>query len=81
MSTETNPLVRANGGKRGLGSRLSIEPATIVWVLLIGVLLFLVALPMAKLIIVSFTTRSGAFTFANYITAYGRARYVDALVN
>jgi iron(III) transport system permease protein len=44
-------------------------------------LLFLVALPMAKLVIVSFTTRTGAFTFANYLTAYGRARYLDALIN
>ncbi len=52
-----------------------------MWLLLIAALLFLVALPMIKLIIVSFTTRAGAFTFANYLTAYGRARYLDALWN
>src|SRR5579872_1664736 len=63
------------------GWRVRIEPATFVWIALIAVLLFLVALPMTKLLIVSFTTRSGAFTLANYLTAYGRARYVDALVN
>jgi len=57
------------------------EPATFVWLALIAALLFLVALPMVKLVIVSFTTRTGAFTLANYLTAYGRARYVDALVN
>jgi iron(III) transport system permease protein len=58
-----------------------IEPATILWIALIAALLLLVALPMFKLLVVSFTTRSGSFTFANYLTAYGRARYVEALVN
>jgi iron(III) transport system permease protein len=66
---------------RAFGRGLPIEPATLVWIALIAVLLFLVALPMTKLLIVSFTTRSGAFTVANYITAYGRARYLDALIN
>jgi iron(III) transport system permease protein len=63
------------------GRGFRIEPATLVWITLVAALLFLVALPMTKLLIVSFTTRSGAFTFANYITAYGRARYLDALIN
>ncbi|HUD59345.1 MAG TPA: iron ABC transporter permease [Acetobacteraceae bacterium] len=61
--------------------RVRVEPATFVWIALIAVLLFLVALPMTKLLIVSFTTRGGAFTFANYLTAYGRERYIEALVN
>ncbi len=73
-------LSRVNGGGLGRGF-CRIEPATFVWLALIAALLFLVALPMIKLILVSFTTRAGAFTFANYLAAYGRARYVEALVN
>ncbi len=58
------------------------EPATLVWLLLLAALLFLVAGPIAKLLLVSFEARgTGLFTLANYGQAYGRARYVDALVN
>ena len=67
----------------GLLSRISrIEPASLLWVVLIAVLLFLVASPLLKLLFVSFEARgTGAFTLSNYATAYGRARYVDALFN
>lgn len=45
-------------------------------------LLLLVALPLGKLLLVSFETPgTGAFTLGNYVAAYGRARYVDALIN
>jgi iron(III) transport system permease protein len=57
------------------------EPALLVWVILIAALLLLVAFPLYKLLLVSLYTRSGTFTFANYIAAYGRARYVESLVN
>ncbi len=57
------------------------EPAQVVWVLLIATLLLLVAFPLLKLLLVSLYTRSGVFTFGNYLAAYGRARYVDSLVN
>ncbi len=54
----------------------------LLWIVLVAVLLFLVAFPLGKLLVVSFETRgTGAFTLSNYVTAYGRARYVDALVN
>ena len=75
------PLSRVNGRGSGRATIRLPEPATIVWLLLIAALLFLVALPMIKLLIVSFTTRAGAFTFANYLTAYGRSRYLEALWN
>ncbi len=77
------PLPRASGGGLGRGWRLhlNLEPSTFLWIALIAALLFLVAWPMAKLLMVSFTTRTGVFTFANYLTAYGRARYLDALTN
>jgi iron(III) transport system permease protein len=59
-----------------------LEPSNLLWILLVLVLLFLVAVPIGKLLVVSFEEQgSGAFTFANYLTAYGRARYLDALVN
>jgi iron(III) transport system permease protein len=59
-----------------------LEPANLIWLALVAVLLFLVAIPMAKLLAVSFEARgTGAFTLTNYVQAYGRARYVEALVN
>jgi iron(III) transport system permease protein len=66
-----------------LRSRLrNIQPVTLVWALLIGVLLFLVAFPLLTLLVVSFEDqRTGAFTLQNYMTAYGRERYLNALVN
>ncbi|MXP65279.1 iron ABC transporter permease [Roseomonas sp. M0104] len=67
----------------GLLRRLRyLEPSNLLWVLLIGALLFLVAIPIGKLLVVSFEKQgSGAFTLANYATAYGRARYLEALGN
>jgi iron(III) transport system permease protein len=56
------------------------EPATFLWVALIVVLGLLVAFPLAKLLLVSLHTRSGAWTLANYAAAYGRARYVESLL-
>lgn len=76
------PPARAGRGAFLLRRLRHLEPATLIWVALAAVLLLLVAVPMVKLFIVSFETRgTGAFTFNNYLTAYGRARYVDALVN
>jgi iron(III) transport system permease protein len=57
------------------------EPAMLLWVLLIAALLLLVAFPLFKLLLVSLYTRAGEFTFGNYLAAYGRARYVESLVN
>jgi iron(III) transport system permease protein len=54
----------------------------ILWIAIIAVLLFLVVSPFVYLVVTSFSAeRTGDFTFANYTTAYGRARYVDALMN
>lgn len=86
MST-SNESVPATAGIRP--ARISIlqrirylEPANLVWLALIAALLFLVASPIGYLIMVSFETpRTGDFTTANYLAAYGRARYVDGLIN
>src|SRR5438477_12631744 len=54
----------------------------ILWIAIIAVLLFLVVSPFVYLVVTSFQAeRTGAFTLQNYATAYGRARYVDALFN
>ena len=58
------------------------DSSWLLWIAIIAVLLFLVVSPFVYLVITSFQTeRTGEFTFANYATAYGRARYVEALVN
>ncbi len=65
-----------------LGRLRHIEPVALVWLALVLALLFLVVAPLATLFVVSFETQdTGAFTLSNYVTAYGRARYRDALVN
>jgi len=61
--------------------RQRFDLTMLVWLLLAAVLGILVALPIAKLLLVSFRTHGGGFTLANYLTAYGRARYVEALTN
>lgn len=54
----------------------------LLWIAIIAVLLFLVVSPFVYLVITSFQTeRTGDFTLSNYATAYGRARYVEALFN
>ena len=58
------------------------EPATLLWILLIGALFFLVVWPVTELLITSFQARrTGAFTLGNYAAAYGRQRYIDAVLN
>src|SRR4026208_1899629 len=58
------------------------DRALIGWVLLIAVLLLLVINPLARLLITSFQhPDTGAFTLENYGAAYGRWRYIEALIN
>jgi iron(III) transport system permease protein len=81
--SEAPALPHPATARRGLSHRIArIEPVMLLWIALIAVLLFLVAFPLGKLLVVSFETRgTGAFTLSNYVSAYGRARYVDALLN
>lgn len=58
------------------------DPTWLLWIAIIAVLLFLVVSPFVHLVLTSFQAEgTGAFTFENYATAYGRSRYVDALFN
>jgi iron(III) transport system permease protein len=77
------PALRAPPREASSLDRLRrLEPVALLWVLLVAALLFLVAWPLGKLLLVSVETQgTGAFTLSNYATAYGRARYLDALIN
>jgi iron(III) transport system permease protein len=57
------------------------DKSAIVWLVAIVVLVFLVVNPLLRLFVVSFQDGSGAFTLANYVSAYGRSRHLEALLN
>jgi iron(III) transport system permease protein len=62
--------------------RRSFEPVLLLWLLLAAVLLFLVINPLFRLVQLSLQDAdTGAFTIANYITAYSRPRYLAAMRN
>src|SRR5471032_254829 len=66
----------------GAAIRNAVNPTTLVALLIAAILIFLVANPLFQLVRDSFSKASDhSFTFANYITAFGRPRYVQALVN
>src|SRR3981189_1814963 len=60
----------ATGIKDAKGSSLATG---LVWASVVGVLAFIVVYPIAKLVIFSFTARTG-LTFDNYFYAFGRAK-------
>src|SRR3954468_6923192 len=82
MSNATEALAPP-AAPSGLMHRLRLlEPSMLLWILLIGILIFLVASPLVRLIMSSFQeAETGSFTLANYAEAYGRVRHVQALFN
>jgi iron(III) transport system permease protein len=70
-------------GIEGLRARLPRwEPAILLWLLLVAVLLLLVINPLLRLLITSFQeTDTQFFTLANYGLVFGRLRNVTALLN
>jgi len=59
-----------------------VDRSRLVWLLFVALLLVLVVNPLARLFWVSFQDpESGALTLANYLSAFGRWRYIEALVN
>ncbi len=76
---ETAPAER----RAGLFGRLrNLEPITFLWLALLLFLLVLVGGPIGYLIKVSFQAAgTGDFTLANYLTAYGRSRFIQGLTN
>ncbi|NBQ73967.1 MAG: iron ABC transporter permease, partial [Acetobacteraceae bacterium] len=75
--------VMAAAPRAGFRARLRmLEPVTLLWLLLVAGLIFLVAAPLLKMLLISFEEQdTGDFTLMNYATAYGRQRYLDALRN
>ena len=80
-------IQRASANKlRGLGHRSwfqgRFDPANLLWFSLIAILVLLVVSPMGSLLLSSLQTGDGsAWTIDNYLTAYGRVRYLEALLN
>jgi len=70
----------ASGGRV---SRLAMfQPSMLVWLALAAILVFLIVAPMEELIVSSFQHEvTGDFTLENYVTAYSKPRYVQALWN
>lgn len=70
-------------GETARVSRLALlQPSTLVWALLAAFLIFLIIMPMARLVMVSLEQpETAAFTLQNYVDAYGKARHVQALWN
>lgn len=83
MTAEAVHRVEGSAAGRGLLHRLrNLEPITFLWIALFLFLLVLVAGPIGYLAKVSFqATGTGDFTFANYLTAYGRSRFIQGLTN
>lgn len=86
MTISLPETATAHGGRRGLAVLLQrlrhLEPSSLLWIVLIAILIFLVVSPMVRLFIASLEAKgTGALTFANYITAYSRERYIEALLN
>ena len=77
-----NQSAPAAGARWGAAIRNTANPTTLVALLLVAILIFLVANPLFQLVKESFSKASDhSFTFSNYVTAFGRPRYVQALVN
>ncbi|MFC3678445.1 ABC transporter permease [Ferrovibrio xuzhouensis] len=62
--------------------RFFLDPMVLVWIAVAVVLVALVANPLARLLIDSFQVpRTGGWTFANFVAAFGRARHIQAFTN
>ena len=60
----------------------SFDWTFIVWLLFAAILIAIVVNPLARLVLSSFEQSDGSgYTIANYLTAYGRWRYIQALIN
>ncbi len=85
MSLARSPPLRdaASRHRTSFAVRLGrFQPVSLVWLAAVAALAFLVAAPLARLLVSSFqSTDTGAFTFANYAIAWGHPRELIALGN
>jgi len=81
MAYAKTPLPRA-GALSMLDQRWRhLDKSFWVWLLAIVALVLLVVNPLLRLLVVSFQDANGAFTLANYVSAYSRVRHLEALGN
>lgn len=79
MTVSTSILPASTAKPSRLGA---LDSSWLLLIAVVAVLLFLVVSPFVHLVATSFRSEtSGAFTLANYAAAYGRERYVEALLN
>lgn len=83
MTTAARRILDRLGLRAGFTSRVRrFELSVVVWALLAALLVFLIVAPLLALVVVSFEDRDGGtFTLAHYLTAYGRWRHIEALLN
>ena len=82
MSARPEAAALAPGPPIGLRRRWrDVDKSAWVWLVAVALLLLLVVNPLLRLVVVSFQQPDGSFTVANYVAAYSRARYLEALAN
>jgi iron(III) transport system permease protein len=75
--TQVTPAVASAPTRRS-----TFQPLILLWILIAVALLFLVVNPLFRLVQLSLSDPdTGVLTFANYLAAYGRARYLVAMWN
>ena len=76
-----NVLLSAPGAG-GLPRRRLFDATIVLGTVFALILIVIVVNPIARLVLASFETADGTgYTIANYLTAYGRWRYIQALLN
>ncbi len=83
-ASSSAPTATAGSDPRSsLAARLRFfDVSNLLWFALIAILVLLVVSPMAQLLVSSLQKADGGgYTLDNYATAYGRARYIEALTN
>lgn len=81
--TTTADALRPPAERSGLAARLrGLDASMLLWLAMIAILVFLIASPLARLIISSFQeAETGRLTLTNYREAYGSARHIQALMH
>jgi len=82
VSARPEAAALASGPPVGLRRRWrDVDKSAWVWLVAVALLLLLVVNPLLRLFVVSFQQPDGSFTVDNYISAYSRVRYLEALGN
>lgn len=81
-ASATAGVDRATPGYQASLARFLPSPMLCLGILIVGILLFLVVMPMTQLVLTSFRdTQDGSWTLSNYLAAYSSTRHIRALGN